>query len=509
MGIKTILNRAGGKAADTVAKLSVLSPEQLQEIERQRENYLSQAPSVDDEAAEELTRRLLAASSIEIYNEYLQHIQDLYIPVKRTAEYDAPFDPAYNIRYFNITRWVTDKKENSLEKLVNVYEVLSGEECNIALVFHRTMEITEVYLAVTNTQNASSNVDVENYRNRLVEAIRGNFPGAEWAQDKGKGIIPCMKEVRPYSIASVSNVPGEKSEKFGSQTIEKLLDGIIPEDPCKEYTLVLLATPVLDVESKKLHLAEFYSGLAPYASWQTDYNFSQSDSTNSMATFGVNAGVSAGVQAGVNASKAKTNGVTDSEGTSETDSNGVTETDSTNKSVTDSFGTSTTDTQSTSTGTNTGVSRTQGISHSEGTSDGSNTGISGSLGVVGGNHTHMSGNSTTDMVSEGTSTSVTQTATQSASQSTAKSYGQAIASSAGKAIANNVGHAVANTLGRAVSNSTTRSQGVYQGVNAGGNFGANFARSSNVSATVGKNEELPRVSRIIRSSTPLKSSKAR
>ena len=66
MGIKTILKRAGGKAADAVAKLSALSPEQLQEIELQRKNYLSQAPSMDDEAAEELTRRLLAASSIEI-----------------------------------------------------------------------------------------------------------------------------------------------------------------------------------------------------------------------------------------------------------------------------------------------------------------------------------------------------------------------------------------------------------------------------------------------------------
>ena len=496
MGIKTILKRAGGKAADAVAKLSALSPEQLQEIELQRENYLSQAPSVDDEAAEELTRRLLAASSIEIYNEYLQHIQDLYIPVKRTAEYDAPFDPAYNIRYFNITRWVTDKKENSLEKLVNVYEVLSGEECNIALVFHRTMEITEVYLAVTNTQNASSNVDVENYRNRLIEAIRGNFPGAEWAQDKGKGIIPCMREVRPYSIASVSNVPGEKSEKFGSQTIEKLLDGIIPDDPCKEYTLVLLATPVLDVESKKLHLAEFYSGLAPYASWQTDYTYSQSDSTNSMATFGVNAGVSAGVQAGVNASKAKTNGITNSEGVSETDSNGVTETDSTNNSITNSFGDSTTDTKGVSNGTNKGISEMKGTSHTEGTNQGASTG--GDLSVraggdhvginIGGNHSHTSGSSMSDAVSENITASETQTATQSTSQAVTKNQGQAFTSAAGKAIANNVGHAVANTLGRAVSNSTTRSQGVYQGVNAGGNFGTNFARSSNVSATVGKNE---------------------
>ena len=143
MGIKRMIKRAGGKAADAVARLSVLSPEQLQEMQQRREAYLTQMPSMDDSAAEELTRRLLAAGSIEIYNEYLRHLKDLYVPVKKDAEYDEKFKPAYNIRYFNITKWVSDKKENSLEKLVNVYDVLSNEECNIALVFHRTMEGTK------------------------------------------------------------------------------------------------------------------------------------------------------------------------------------------------------------------------------------------------------------------------------------------------------------------------------------------------------------------------------
>lgn len=505
MGIKKLIKRAGGKAADTVAKLSVLSPEQLQKVESQREAYLTEVPSMDDDAAQEITRRLLGAGSIEIYSEYLKHIKDLYVPVKREAEYDASFNPAYNIRYINITKWVTDKKENNLEKLVNVYEVLSDEDCNIALVFHRTMIGTSVYLAVVNTQNASDNVSADNYRERLIEAIRGNFPGAEWTEEKGKGIIPFMKEFRPYTIASASNIPGEKSEKFISQTIEKLLDGIIPDDPEKEYTIVLLATPVKDIEDRKLHLADLYSGLAPYAGWQTNFTYTQSDSTNSMATFGVNAGVSAGIQQGTNSSVANTSGTTDSTGKTETDSTGNTKTNSEGASQTDTTG------NSTSTGT--GTTTTEGSSHSAGTNEGTsnaqgrtdthgtNKGVSasGGVGIPGGIHAELSTNSgtsdslaeaTTDTISKGSSvvdaTSASKAAT--ATKTVAENVAKAVTSSTGKAIANTIGHAVANTLGKAVTNSQTITNGAFKGVNFGGNFGANFARSSNVSATVGKNE---------------------
>lgn len=505
MGIKKLIKRAGGKAADAVAKLSVLSPEQLQKVESQREAYLSEVPSMDDDAAQEITRRLLGAGSIEIYGEYLKHIKDLYVPVKREAEYDASFNPAYNIRYINITKWVTDKKENNLEKLVNVYEVLSDEECNIALVFHRTMTGTSVYLAVVNTQNASDNVSADNYRERLIEAIRGNFPGAEWTEEKGKGIIPFMKEMRPYTIASASNIPGEKSEKFVSQTIEKLLDGVIPDDPEKEYTIVLLATPVRDIEDRKLHLADLYSGLAPYAGWQTNFTYTQSDSTNSMATFGVNAGVNAGVQQGTNSSVAKTNGTTDSTGKTETDSSGNTETNS--------EGASQTDTKGNSTSTGTGTTTTQGTSHSSGTNEntsnsqgttnteGSNKGISagGSAGIpfvvqgdvhVNGGTSQSTAEAVTDTISKGSSVldSTSASRAASATKTVAENVAKAVTSSTGKAVASSIGHAVANTLGRAVTNSQTVTNGMFKGVNFGGNFGANFARSSNVSATVGKNE---------------------
>ena len=105
----------------------------------------------------------------------MEQIKELYVPIENKVEFGTDFQESYNIRYFNITKWVVDKKENSLEKLVNVYEVLSNEDCNIALVFNRTETNTEVFLAVVNTKNDSDNVNVENYRKRLLEAIKGNF----------------------------------------------------------------------------------------------------------------------------------------------------------------------------------------------------------------------------------------------------------------------------------------------------------------------------------------------
>ena len=60
MGINSLIKKAGGKAANTVNKLAALSPDQIAHVEEQREVYLSQMPAPGDEAAEELTARLLA-----------------------------------------------------------------------------------------------------------------------------------------------------------------------------------------------------------------------------------------------------------------------------------------------------------------------------------------------------------------------------------------------------------------------------------------------------------------
>ena len=438
MGIKNLINKAGAKVADKVAKFSALSPEQLEAVEKQKERYLADQPNVSDE---ELTNRLLASCGVEVFNSYLDQIKELYVPLESTAEYEDEFHPSYNIRYFNITKWVTDKKENSLEKLVNVYEVLSNEHCNIALVFHRTSTNTKVYLAVVNTENANDNVNVENYRKRLLEAIKGNFPGSTISEEVGRGRIPCLNLQKPYSVATVSNLPTTKSEKFISQTIEKLIDGIVPENPSQDYTLILLANPIQNIENHKLRLSELYSALAPFKKWQTNYTFTESDSTTSMATFGVNIGASAGIQQGQNQATNQNTGQTETTGDSTTDSTGESD------------------------GTNT--------SHTSGSNKGSSDSFGGGASAGGKIGLPIVAEGHAELHSEYNHT---------------WTRGTSVSDTVGKTITKAVGKALTKTASKAISETLGKTVGATKGINLGTNIGANFARASNVTASVGKNE---------------------
>lgn len=438
MGVKNVVRRIGEKAGDKVAQLSKLSPAQIVDVQAKREEYLLQMPKPNDEVAQSITEKMMAASSIEIFNAFLPQIKELYLPMIEGSEYDEVFDADFNIRYFNITKWVTDKKENNLEKLVNVYAVLSNEDCNIALVFNRKQKKTDVYLAIVNLKNSSSRVDADIYRDRLKDAIRGNFPGAELAND-GIGIIPCLENDKNYSVATASNIPTEKSEKFISQTIEKLLDGIIPDSSKKEYTLVLLATPILDVEDRKLKLGEFYSGLKPYAEWQQQFTYNESVAHGSSATVGVNVGASAGVQNG------QSQGMTISD--SETNQSSYTK--SQNESVADS------ETNSKATSTS---------------------------------ETNTTNESTSDSAGGGASFIVNASYQHGWSKGTAKALGKTATDTIAKGITKTTGSSIANTLGKAVTSSLAKTANVMQSTNLGVNFGGNFARSSTVTANIGKNE---------------------
>lgn len=485
MGIKNAVKKIGDKAGNKVAKLAALSSDQVEEIQFQREAYLLEEPKPDDDMALETTWRMMAASSVEIFNVYLPQIKDLYLPVEKNAEYDELFSPNHNIRYFNITKWVQDKKENSLEKLVNVYAVLSNEACNIALVFNRTQSGTNVYLAVVNTENADNNVNINSYKNRLIEAIRGNFPGAEWSEE-GTGIIPCMDNERSYSVATASNIPTEKSEKFISQTIEKLLDGIIPTDKKKEYTIVLLATPIKDVEERKIRLGEFYSGLKPYAEWQTNFTLTETKSTGSSATVGVNIGAGAGVQNGINTGNTKTISDTDNE------SKTGTQTQSDTLSKSEALGAS--ESSAHTDGKNVADTLTKGSNDALGVNASQSASVNYSQGAtIGGGMTPGSVN-----VNIGASTGTTIGASYQHgwNQSSAHTLGKTASDTLTKGITNTIsdsvakttGTAVANTLGKAVTKAMATTSGVTKGTSFGMNFGANFARSSTVTATIGKNE---------------------
>lgn len=301
--VKRGFEETAASGADMVTKLATLSPKQVTENEQRRQAYLSEMPSEDDELAEEFVKRIFGALDIEITNSYLPQISSVYAPIQE----ETSFSGNNRISYFKISKWVKDPDEDNIEKLMNVYQVLSEEECNIALIYDRKQTSTEVYLAVVNNGAEKDPSEVESYINRLHSAMKGNFPGADCILPSGdrfgQNVPDCLEAEqdgkKAKSVACVSNLASEKSENFVSQTIEKVLDGIVPNKEIEEYTIVLLATPVENQIERVNRLYEIYTALAPYASWQTNYTFTEMNATGSSASVGINFGIGAGKQSGI------------------------------------------------------------------------------------------------------------------------------------------------------------------------------------------------------------------
>lgn len=293
------------KAADGVSKAAVLSPKQVERVNEKRIAYLSAKKDMQGDEAQAFISRQLGAVGVEVYQAYLEQLKTLYQPMDVDVE---KIDDLNRIRYFDITKWVTDPSEKNLDKLVNVYQVLSEENCNIALIYNRKRTGTQIVMAVSNTDMEQMDpAKADSFGARLIAAIKGNFPGVEIMEKEndntyGKGSPPCLEsaitstgpEISVKSVAVVSNLASDKSENFISQSMEKLLDGIVPETDDEEYMIVLLAKPISDQLNAQNRLFELYSALSPYSSWQTNYSYNESETENASATAGVNLGMNVG-----------------------------------------------------------------------------------------------------------------------------------------------------------------------------------------------------------------------
>ena len=273
-GAGKIAGKVANKGGNIVAKASGLSSAQLEKIEEKRNDYLSEKPETDPGRI----KRLLGSYAIEAYEAYLPQLSELYKPMS-IGEANDERSLDNRIRYFEVTKWVTDPTEDNLDKLTNMYHVLSEEDCNIALIFNRRVNGTTIYFAVVNNGEKDMPYIADMFGKRLESSLLGNFPGAEIKKlphDKlNAGVVPVLKNVKNSSVAIVSNIASEKSEKFISQSVEKLIDGIVPSNELEEYTIVLLATPVKDQLDRKLILSKLYSDLAPYASYSTTFTLSE------------------------------------------------------------------------------------------------------------------------------------------------------------------------------------------------------------------------------------------
>lgn len=492
-GAGKIAGKVANKGGNIVAKASGLSSAQLEKIEEKRNAYLMEKPETDPESIE----RLLGSYAIEAYEAYLPQLSELYKPMF-IGEADDERSLDNRIRYFEVTKWVTDPTEDNLDKLTNMYHVLSEENCNIALIFNRRVSGITVYFAVVNNSEKDTPHIADMFGKRLESSLLGNFPGAEIKKlphDKlNAGVIPVLKDIKDSSVAIVSNIASEKSEKFISQSMEKLIDGIVPNSELEEYTIVLLATPVKEQLERKNALSELYSKLAPFSTWSTTFTLSETTAVGSSATFGANLGGSAGRQigdtttAGTNSSR----GTTASDSTAHTDSSTDSTTDGTNSST--SSGTSDTTNQSTSQGTSTNTSTANMTGENTSVTDTDSAtgnvsitpfGIGGS-GSTSNSTANQTGTSSSTTNTTGSGTSTTNTSGSGHTITQTATHGLSHVETAAEGLADTVtkGKSITDTIGRMASNAHSIA------TNVGMNFGVNFSRSSNITVLMGKNDAL-------------------
>lgn len=296
-GAKNVAIKGAKKAAGGVAKMAVLSPYEVEAIDAQRREYLEEKRN-DKDTAKEAVSRSLQSIAIEVTQTYLPRLDSIYLPVRWENE---SFSVENRIRYFDVTKWVVDSSEKSLDKLTNLYQVLSKEDCSVALIYTRRMDGCSVTLAVANLGESDQPYIAHNLCERLRQALQGNFPGVELPpQSKAGTPVPLQNASSTDTLVAVSNLASERSEDFVSQSIEKLLDGVVPKSKEEEYTVVLLAQPSFNLEARRDRIYELYSVLSPYATWQESSSTNESLTKTASASVGLQLGAHWGKQFGTN-----------------------------------------------------------------------------------------------------------------------------------------------------------------------------------------------------------------
>lgn len=303
---KEVAQQALTMAADGIATAAQLSQAQAAEIDQARKNYLK-SESAGEQDKLDIVSKCLNAIHAEVTQTYLPLVSSSYWPVTWP---DENFSPENRIRFFDITKWTVDSNENNLDKLVNVYQALSEERCVIALIYTRTTAGCTVTMAVENCDELDQPAVVNGLSRRFRSAFYGNFPGAELGETQDGIPLALRERLSGCAVAAVSNLPSEKSENFVSQSIEKLLDGVVPQRGADEYSIVLLATPADNLWERQNRLCQLYTELSPYATWQKSRGSIDSLSESASASVGASLDTLLPFNLGRSSNRAQTSGTT-------------------------------------------------------------------------------------------------------------------------------------------------------------------------------------------------------
>ncbi len=183
------------------------------------------------------------------------------------------------LRVVEISKLVFDESEKFTDKLMSVYSALHSLNSAVAVIIDSDGNKVSFYIGVRSDQNTSIAGDV------LESTLKGNFPGIVFDSmdvEHTSFLMDSIKRNRKKSLASVSMVPSARKKDFEIEEFVQGIEKFIDTMSGKNYTVVLLATP-LDVETtqKRKHgYEELCSALSPYAKLSVAYGENESRAVN-------------------------------------------------------------------------------------------------------------------------------------------------------------------------------------------------------------------------------------
>lgn len=232
---------------------------------------------------------------------YMQTLETNY----EALPFNSEVTYAHNIRSIRIKKFVFNKDEQVIDCMKNVIGAFSNTISTIAVVVHRTIEDVSIYFVCKNEGN-EKDVESRDSLSLLSSSFMGNFPGSECEEcnykekQSEKEDDTYLKETfsflqnpsvkkennkeRIKAIALLSAIPSDKSEKYISQGIEKILNGLVPKEEKDEYTIVFLAEALQQSEIRNIidGFEEMASAISPFAVHQFQNNISESESSGEM-----------------------------------------------------------------------------------------------------------------------------------------------------------------------------------------------------------------------------------
>lgn len=208
-----------------------------------------------------------------------------------------PLSYASNIRAVRVKKWLFDKDLEPGECFKNVLSTFSDGDHTIALVVKRTPNNTEMYFVVKNDGAGRNNESSDNLE--LLDAtIHGNFPGTDTEkikkEDELQKIFSNQETIeidgkmvdKVQSVSLFANSPSQYSEKYISQGIDKLLNGMVPMTEKESYTVVFLAESLSQDDAREIisGYEDIASAIYPFMQHQFQMGSSEVETNGEMSS---------------------------------------------------------------------------------------------------------------------------------------------------------------------------------------------------------------------------------